>query len=382
MNGLDFQDLALSTGQEENNEGSYLLCNDENDEQDVFSVRNSDEAMYVIFLRHVRKIPLLNPKAEKELCLLILQSRNKILWLVMNPPFHIKGVSRLQRKAKSWLWDRHMPASRSGFLRLLEKLLEQEASQPTFNWLQQIKKEVEARQGLINDLASANLRLVFSIASEYKKKPRHWFIMLSDFIQEGSIGLMRACEKFDLSFKCKFSTYVSTWIHQACSSFVAVQTRQIRLPSYIREDVGIVIRAERQLVNEKGRPAADEEVAEMLGWPIERVYRARELPNVSSLNVPIGDDGDEYGDFIPDPKEFPIEEIILVEKTQKLLSELSSREEKVIRGRFAVGSPWRTLESLGQEFKVSREWIRQLEKRSMKKLRARAQKQGLDEFLK
>jgi RNA polymerase primary sigma factor len=275
-----------------------------------------------------------------------------------------------------------MPASRSGFLRVLEKLLKQESCGLASKWLQQIEKEVEARQVLINDLASANLRLVVSIAREYKRKYKHWFITLPDLIQEGSIGLMKACEKFNLAFGCKFSTCASPWIHQACLNFVATQIRQIRLPSHVREDVGIVIRAERQLMNEKGRPGTDEEIAETLGWPIGRIRALKDLPVVSSLNVPIGDNGDEYGDFISDQKEFPIDEIILAEKTQKLLSGLSSREEKVIRGRFAVNSPWRTLESLGQELKVTREWIRQLEKRSIKKLRAQARKQGLDEFLK
>jgi RNA polymerase primary sigma factor len=223
-----------------------------------------------------------------------------------------------------------------------------------------------------SQMIHANLRLVVSIARKF----RHAGVPLLDLIQEGNIGLMKAVDKFEYQRGHKFSTYASWWIRQAISRAVGEQSRTIRLPAHVTEEVNQLVRTSRYLVRRIGREPTPDEVAENMNVPPERI---RELIRVArqpiSLEVPVGEEGSSrLGDFIEDEDETsPIDAVIsmhMARNTQRLLATLTAREEKVLRMRFGIGAGTdRTLEQVGQVFKVTRERIRQIEAKALAKLR-------------
>jgi RNA polymerase primary sigma factor len=360
-------------------------------EKETISEPGSEELLS-LYLKEMGKYDLLTPEREEELSREIREGFDNILKIIRETQIDCKEI--LEVKAVVQEWERRDPnlKPKKTYVNYLEKVVKELEERYIKNkkhkvepkgikeFCTEIKKNIARIEKAKDEMVKANLRLVVSIAKKYVRQG----LSLADLIQEGNLGLMRAVYRFDYRKGNKFSTYASWWIRQSITRAILDKTRTIRLPVHFLELRNYVFKVFYELSKELGREPTPEELSQRTGVPYEKILVIFETSKEPvSLETPIGDEDSTLGNFIenkksPSPYDTARKKDIS-EKIKRFLATLSPREEKIIRMRFGLGEyEGYTLEEIGYMFKVSRERIRQIEKKALYKMRQLAQKEKFD----
>ena len=336
-----------------------------------------DEDHVTCYLREVAGYPLLTQEREIILAQTIRRGQEQLVQLVEEFVPHDELIRELHYKVKKLIsHEKSFPGVRDKILkvilRTLERAVQDHSGHPYYSQLLgRIRTILTAIDAAKQEMVRANLRLVLSIAKRYRGRG----MSFDDLIQEGNLGLLKAVGRFDHTKGNRFSTYATWWVRQSIIRGIYDKTRTIRLPVHFIELKNLFFKVFYELLKELGREPSPQEIAERANLPLEKVQMVLTLAaQPISLDTPIGDDEQRLGDFIEDDKAVsPVEECSgreLAELTRELLSTLQPREEKILRARFGIdGQPAETLEKIGRTFKVSKERIRQIEKKALRKLR-------------
>ncbi len=346
------------------------------------------EEITTTYLREMGRYELLTPEKEEDLSKTIRDGFNGIVKAIMDLPLEMEELVRLQEQIK--IWRRRDPSLKpkkqqlnhmvNAVTRLRQTYREEEGLLDLYAEVKKCQARIERAK---DEMINANLRLVVSIAKRYM----HQGLSLADLIQEGNLGLMRAVFRFDYTKGNKFSTYASWWIRQAITRAILDKTRTIRLPVHFLELRSQFFKAFYALLKELGREPTPVEISERTGLPMEKILSILEASREPvSLETPVGDEDSTLGDFIENKDAVSPYETVkdreLTERIKSILATLSPREEKIIRLRFGIGEDGEyTLEEIGKRFNVSRERIRQIEKKALNRLRHSSRRDQLKYFL-
>jgi len=354
------------------------------EEEEGYAEPGSEELLS-IYLKEMGKYELLTPEREEELSRQIRGGFETIVNLILQSKVNLPEVVEAKRQIEEWKKRDPNLKPKKSYVNYFERLIETCSSKYENNkqvraLCDKVKKCIAQIERAKDEMVKANLRLVVSIAKKYTKQG----LPLADLIQEGNLGLMRAVYRFDYRKGNKFSTYASWWIRQSITRAILDKTRTIRLPVHFLELRNYVFKTFYEMTKELGREPTPEELSERTGVPYEKILSIFETAkDPISLETPVGDEESTLGNFIENKKSPSSYEVTrkrdVSEKIKKFLSTLSPREEKIIRMRFGLGEyEVYTLEEIGSIFKVSRERIRQIEKKALAKMRQLAQKEGFE----
>lgn len=347
------------------------------------------EGLVAAYFREMLRYSILSPEEERELGRIIKHGQEGVLQLVLQSQADLEELAYLKRKVEAWFQAPEKSAqAKEKLFRLIHQTLQRLLRhRPEAQEIRVLMNRIRATEGEVTQardkMIKANLRLVVSIAKKYL----HRGLTFSDLIQEGNLGLMKAVTRYDYTTGYRLSTFASWWIRQTITRAIYDKTRTIRIPVHLQEIRNRCYRAFYDLLKELGREPNLKEISERSGVSEEKILMVTNLSDeLISLETPVGDEGDRLGDFIRNDKAVsPYEGILeseLTDKTSHILNTLTHREERIMKMRFGIGEEVEhTLEEIGRAFKVSRERIRQIEKKALKRLKHPTRKAALEDFL-
>jgi len=371
----------------------YVVLADEGLEEELEDVEVEEipehEGLVAAYFREMLRYSILSPEEERHLGRIIKEGQESIFDLVSQAESGLEEMVYLQKKIQDWFKapEKSAQGKEKLFKVIHQKLFQIRKGHPEAAEVEELANRIQVTETEVNEardqMIKANLRLVVSIAKKYL----HRGLTFSDLIQEGNLGLMKAVTRYDYTTGYRLSTFASWWIRQTITRAIYDKTRTIRIPVHLQEIRNRCYRAFYDLLKELGREPILREISERSGVPEDKILLVTNLADeLISLETPVGDEGDRLGDFIRNDKAVsPYEAILesqLGEKTDTILTTLTAREEKIMKMRFGIGDEVEhTLEEIGRAFKVSRERIRQIEKKALKRLKHPTRKAELEDFL-